>query len=88
MIETKKLWERIEFFRVERPSEWLMDDFMRDAKKLEARISDLERTNAELKSLVLRVSKKDCNCTMTQRSLGDGCEVCNPQLAIDMIDEA
>ena len=39
-----KLSERILDFRCERPSEFLMDDFARDAAKLEARVAELEAT--------------------------------------------
>ena len=27
-----------------------------------------------------------CNCTMTQKLVGDGCEKCNPALVIDMME--
>lgn len=31
---------RLEYWRVERPSEWMMDEFIRDARKLEAQLSE------------------------------------------------
>ena len=27
-----------------------------------------------------------CNCTMTQKLVGDGCQKCNPALVIDMLE--
>jgi len=41
-INKHKLSQHIKFFRPDRPSEWLMDDFERQAKKLEDRIIELE----------------------------------------------
>lgn len=29
----------------------------------------------------------DCKCNMRERMAGDGCESCNPKLAIDMLSE-
>ena len=33
------------------------------------------------------VKKKECTCSLRGRALGDGCEVCNPELARDMAYE-
>lgn len=41
-MSSQKLSDKIGFFRVERPSEWLMDEFKRDAELLEKHIKDLE----------------------------------------------
>lgn len=43
-----KLSEKIAFFRVDRPSEWLMDEFKRDAEALEQRIKELEQERGRL----------------------------------------
>lgn len=48
---SESLSEKIAFFRVERPSEWLMDEFKRDAEALEQRIKELEQENVDLKML-------------------------------------
>ena len=37
-IVDMKLSEKIRNFRTDRPSEWMMDEYMRDAKKLEAQL--------------------------------------------------
>lgn len=47
-MSEQKHSERLTYFRIERPSEWLMDDFAREAKKLEATIESQERDIAEL----------------------------------------
>lgn len=41
-MSNHKLSHKLVFFRVERPSEWLMDEFKRDAESLEKRIKELE----------------------------------------------
>lgn len=48
---SESLSEKIAFFRVERPSEWLMDEFKRDAEALEQRIKELEQENERLLNL-------------------------------------
>jgi hypothetical protein len=45
---SKPFSERLEYFRIERPSEWLMDDFASNAKNLEETIERLVGENAEL----------------------------------------
>ena len=37
-----KLSERMHSSRIDRPDEWSMDDYSREAKKLEDRIAELE----------------------------------------------
>lgn len=29
----------------------------------------------------------DCNCTMVQKLVGDGCSTCNPQLTIEHLQD-
>jgi len=29
----------------------------------------------------------DCNCTLRERLVGDGCEVCNPELAKELAED-
>ena len=41
MKEERKLREKLKFFRIERPSEWMMDEFMRDAERLEQERNEL-----------------------------------------------
>ena len=48
-----KLSERILDFRCERPSEFLMDDFARDAAKLEARVAELEAALAKREAVAV-----------------------------------
>ncbi len=43
-----KLSGHIKAFRIDRPSEWLMDEFMREAETLEARVAELEKDNKQL----------------------------------------
>jgi len=33
-----------------------------------------------------RCKMTKCNCTMTQKLVGDGCQKCNPALVIDMLE--
>tara|TARA_R110000765_G_scaffold170354_1_gene275298 strand:- start:8 stop:391 length:384 start_codon:yes stop_codon:yes gene_type:complete len=42
------LSERIHLNRTDRPDEWTMDDYAREAKKLEDKIAELEKDNDEL----------------------------------------
>jgi hypothetical protein len=55
-----KLSERIDFFRLERPSEWLMDDLKQAAIGLEQRIAELEKevkaSVEEIRDLYLIIS--------------------------------
>ena len=41
----------------------------------------------ELEALVRRVAKGECTCTLSHRLNGDGCEICNPELAIEIARE-
>jgi hypothetical protein len=50
-------------------------------------IESLERERDALRALVMRVAEGKCTCTMSQRLNGDGCEVCNPQMAIEIARE-
>ena len=45
----QKFSERLRYFRVERPSEWLMDDFAGDAERLEAQAESLQRERDDLR---------------------------------------
>lgn len=45
---SQKLSEHLIYWRVERPSEWLMDEFIRDATKLENDVTALRRGNTQL----------------------------------------
>jgi len=56
MVMSKSLSERLEAFRTDRPSEWMMDEFMRDAQALEAQLKEREW---------IRLSK---SCPKTDRS--------------------
>lgn len=40
-ISEMTLSERIRGFRIDRPSEWMMDEFMRDAKNLEDKLAEI-----------------------------------------------
>jgi len=40
-----KLSEKLQRYRTDRPDEWTMDEFTRDALKLEAKIAELEKAN-------------------------------------------
>ena len=51
-MSSQKLSDKIGFFRVDRPSEWLMDEFKRDAESLEKHIKELEQERFELLSVV------------------------------------
>jgi len=44
-MSNKPLSEQLEYWRAERPSEWLMDEFIRDAKKLEQTITQYRNEN-------------------------------------------
>ena len=35
----------------------------------------------------LKAKSPKCQCTFSQKTAGDGCQVCNPQMAIDMLSE-
>lgn len=39
---TSKLGKKIQYWRAERPDEWTMDEFIRDADALEAKVKELE----------------------------------------------
>lgn len=32
-------------------------------------------------------AKTTCQCTLAQRVTGDGCEICNPELAAELYEE-
>jgi len=50
--------------------------------------SQLHSITRELSALVIRIASKECKCYMPHSLLGEGCEVCNPQKAINLIMEA
>ena len=55
-----KLSERIHLSRADRPDEWSMDDYSREAKKLEDKAAELEKalrlTNGELSKTIDEVN--------------------------------
>lgn len=57
MVKTSTLSEALAYFRVERPSEFLMDDFKRDAIKLEQQVESLERERDALREALEWVMK-------------------------------
>ena len=56
---TSELGRRMQAFRADRPSEWLMDDFIRDADSMEEKISRLEQA---LKSIIELPSVRQDEC--------------------------
>ena len=56
---SKPLSEQLEYFRIERPSEWLMGDFIKDAKELETQINDLRGIELRLITLKQRFEKDE-----------------------------
>jgi hypothetical protein len=40
-VSNKTLSKRLKFWRAERPDEWVMDEFIRDAEVLERQLNDL-----------------------------------------------
>tara|TARA_B110000977_G_C10709289_1_gene350565 strand:- start:256 stop:435 length:180 start_codon:yes stop_codon:yes gene_type:complete len=45
---TKKLSEKLKYWRAERPDEWTMDEFIRDAAKLEIKMESYKMRMNEL----------------------------------------
>ena len=41
MGDDRKLSEKLEYFKLDRPSEWMMAEYIRDAKKLETKLGSL-----------------------------------------------
>jgi len=46
------LSKKIEGFRCDRPSEWMMDEYMRDAEKLETELTKAKEKVEELEEIV------------------------------------
>ena len=51
----RKLSDKLEGFRCERPSEWTMDEYMQDARGLEEKIAEQATEIANLKTLAQAV---------------------------------
>jgi len=47
-VSGRKLSEKLKLFRIDRPSEWMMDEFARDAESLEAENAELREAAQKL----------------------------------------
>ena len=56
----KTLSEKLEYWRAERPDEWTMDEFIRDAKKLEAENAKLKQDASKIKVEAIREAAIMC----------------------------
>jgi hypothetical protein len=81
LIEQKELLEYKVAELEKRATIKYVDELSAEKCKLEAMVTEME-------ALVLRIAEKECMCTFVQRLNGDGCEVCNPKQAIELIKEA
>ena len=62
MGDDRKLSEKLEYFKLDRPSEWMMAEYIRDAKKLETKLGSLpgqlDRIEAKLDQLLAKKKPK------------------------------
>jgi hypothetical protein len=59
-VSNKTLSKRLKFWRAERPDEWIMDEFIRDAEVLERQLNDLAAKLVEVSDF--------CRCAASKKN--------------------
>lgn len=61
MKTTMKLSEKLQNYRSDRPDEWTMDEFIRDAKELEKQVNKEQKLPVDLVSKLFEFKDKEPN---------------------------